>query len=130
MTAGPARGRPCTFDEHAQDAYLALLATGTRIGDAADKLGISRRTPTQLAGRDRAFAARLANAKQAGRTARIPHGTAGGYTNHACRCRPCTTAAVHSRSNSPDRKGADIHHLPDTQQPTATTKFLTLADVG
>lgn len=128
MTAG--RGRPVTFDEPAQAEFLRLIAGGARIGEAAQKLGFGRRTPEQLARRNPAFAKQLADARESGRDQRIPHGTAGGYNNHQCRCAPCTHAATRTRSNAPDRKHADILPLPAPQPPTATTKFLVLADVG
>ena len=136
MTAG--RGRPPIFDQAAQDAFLNLVASGVRIGDAADKLGISRRTPTQLAARNPGFAPRLAAAKAAGRHQRIPHGTAGGYNNHQCRCPRCTAAATAARTkhraktaqhDGPDTT-AHIHPLPIPQPHTATTKLLMLADVS
>ncbi|MFF9787236.1 hypothetical protein [Streptomyces nigrescens] len=141
MTPAPGRGRPPIFDQAAQDAFLNLVASGVRIGDAADKLGISRRTPTQLAARNPSFAPRLAAAKAAGRDHRIPHGTAGGYNNHACRCSRCTAAATAARTrhrattaptaehDGPDRT-AHIHPLRVPQPTTATTKFSVLADVG
>ncbi|PBC72343.1 MULTISPECIES: hypothetical protein [unclassified Streptomyces] len=136
MTAG--RGRPVTFDQAAQVEFLRLVASGVRIGDAADKLGISRRTPTQLAARNPGFAQRLAAAKAAGRDNRIPHGTAGGYNNHGCRGPRCTAAATAARTrhrqatvqhDGPDRT-AQVHPLPIPQPHTATTKFAVLADVG
>uniref|UniRef100_UPI0030E55C7A hypothetical protein n=1 Tax=Streptomyces tubercidicus TaxID=47759 RepID=UPI0030E55C7A len=128
MTAG--RGRPVVFDEPAQTEFLRLVAGGARIGEAATKLGVGRRTPEQLARRDKAFARQLDAARTAGRDHRIPHGTPGGYNNHKCRCAPCTAEATRARSNAPDRKHADIHRLPAPQPPTATTKFPVLADVG
>ncbi|MEU7435708.1 hypothetical protein AB0B07_33445 [Streptomyces sioyaensis] len=136
MTAG--RGRPPILDDAAQDAFLNLITQGVRIGDAADKLGISRRTPTQLAARNPGFAQRLAAAKAAGRDNRIPHGTAGGYNNHGCRGPRCTAAATAARAkhrqdtaqhDGPDRT-AQVHPLPIPQPHTATSKLLMLADVS
>ena len=34
----------------------------------------------------------------------IPHGTAGGYTNHLCSCRPCTDAFVSASMISQTRR--------------------------
>ncbi|MFF3547145.1 helix-turn-helix domain-containing protein [Streptomyces platensis] len=132
VTAG--RGRPVTFDEPAQAEFLRLVASGVRIGEAADKLGVSRRTPTQLKTRDRGFAERLAAAKTAGSVARIPHGTPGGYNNHGCR-RPCcraeaTAARAAHRDTTRDDRTAQVHPLPVVQPRTATTKFSVLADVS
>ncbi|MFI7096800.1 hypothetical protein [Streptomyces lydicus] len=127
--------RPVIFDETAQDTYLALIASGVPLGDAATKLGISRRTPNQLKTRDRAFAQRLSAAKTAGTAARraaprpLIHGRPGTYNHHKCRCTPCTTAASHARSNAPDRKHATIHPLPAPQPPADPAKFPVLADV-
>lgn len=133
MTAG--RGRPPVFDEPAQAEFLRLVASGVRIGDAADKLGISRRTPTQLKARDRGFAERLASAKTAGSTARIPHGTPGGYNNHGCRQHCCRAAATTARAAHRDttrqtNTTAQVHPLPVPHPHTATTKFSVLADVS
>ena len=137
MTAD--RGRPVTFDGPAQDEFLRLIADGTRVGDAADKLCISRRTPTQLAARNRQFADRLADAKTRGREARyaperLTHGTVSTYNNHACRCRLCRADATGARSKyrettQPDAT-AQIHPLPITQHTTPTTKLLMLAEVS
>lgn len=131
----PGRGRPVIFDEPAQAEFLRLVADGVHVGEAAAKVGVARKTPAQLAARNRAFAAALADAKVVGREARfapdrLPHGRVSTYTNHNCRCPRCRTAATRARSNSPDRKGADILPLPDTQPTTATSKFPVLADVG
>lgn len=136
MTAG--RGRPVIFDDAAQAEFLRLVASGIRIGDVADKLGISRRTPTQLAARNPSFAQRLTAAKAAGRDNRIPHGTAGGYNNHGCRGPRCTAATTAARAkhrkataqhDGPDRT-AQVHPLPIPQPHTATSKLLMLADVS
>lgn len=124
MTAG--RGRPVIFDEPAQAEFLRLVAAGARIGEAAAKVGVGRRTPEQLARRNPRFAQQLDAARAAGRDHRIPHGTPGGYNNHGCRCGLCTVAASRARSNAPDRKHADIVPLPTT----ATSKFPVLADVS
>ncbi|MGY5127381.1 hypothetical protein [Streptomyces nigrescens] len=124
------RGRPVIFDEPAQTEFLRLVAAGARIGEAATKLGVGRRTPEQLARRNPAFARQLDAARTVGRDHRIPHGTPGGYNNWGCRCRRCTAKATRARSNAPDRKHADIHRLPAPQPATATSKFPVLADVG
>jgi len=141
VTAG--RGRPVIFDRAAQTEFLRLVADGTRIGEAADKLGVSRRTPTLLASRDRQFAQQLAEAKARGREARVApdrlkHGDPATYNNHGCRCPRCTAAATAARAkhrhdtaqhDGPDRT-AHIHPLPIPQPHTATTKFAVLADVS
>jgi hypothetical protein len=136
VTAG--RGRPPVFDQVAQDEYLRLLTHGVRVGEAADKLGISRRTPNQHAARDPHFAQQLAVAKAGGRKNRLKHGDAGTYNHHGCRCAPCTTAAANARTqhrhgiraDDEPNTTAQVHSLPTPQPLTATTKLLVLADVG
>jgi hypothetical protein len=95
------------FDADAQDTYLQLVASGVRMGVAAAKAGTSPRAVSHLAHRDRGFADRLAAAKTAGREARIPHGTPGGYDNYDCRCRPCTVAASNARAQRGGRSHTD-----------------------
>lgn len=92
------RGRPPVFDTERQTVFLELVASGTRIGEAAAKTRIARRTINALAARDDQFAERLNAAKARGRAARIPHGTPGGYDNWDCRCGPCTKAASAARA--------------------------------
>ncbi|MFG2532799.1 hypothetical protein [Streptomyces sp. NPDC048516] len=128
MTAA-GRGRPVVFDETLQAEFLRLVADGVHVGEAAAKVGVGRKTPSQLAARNRAFAAALTDAKTVGRSARfaperLAHGRVSTYINHACRCPRCRTAASRARSNSPDRKHADILELPDTQPTTGETEFL------
>ncbi|MFH9425997.1 hypothetical protein [Streptomyces sp. NPDC017529] len=137
MTAAPnpGRGRPVTFDQAAQDTYLTLIATGTRLGDAAAQCGIDRTTPHHLARRNTVFADRWRDAKTAGQARREKpkgpvHGRAGTYTNHACRCPPCTTAATQARANAPDRKPPPIRRLPAPHTSPAETELLMLADVS
>ncbi|MEW9521835.1 hypothetical protein [Streptomyces tubercidicus] len=143
MTPAPGRGRPPVFDQDAQAEFLRLLTDGTRVGEAADKLGVSRRTPTQLASRDRQFAQQLADAKARGREARfapdrLKHGDVATYNNHKCRCPRCRSAATAARTkhraetaqhDGPDRT-AQVRPLPIPQPHTATTKFAVLADVS
>ncbi|MEU8682951.1 hypothetical protein [Streptomyces sp. NPDC048611] len=124
------RGRPPLFDAATQELFLALIADGVRVADAAAKCGVARKTPAQLAARDRSFAALLAAAKDKGRLKRLPHNTAGGYTNWNCRCPHCTNAASRARSNAPDRKPAPVLTLTATQPTTATTKLPMLARVS
>jgi hypothetical protein len=141
VTAG--RGRPPIFDQAAQAEFLRLIADGTRVGEAADKLGVYRKTPSQMARRNKQFAQQMADAKARGQEARLApdrlkHGDVGTYNNHACRCRRCRAAATAARAkhrqdtaehDGPDRT-AHIHPLPIPQPHTATSKLLMLADVG
>lgn len=115
MTAG--RGRPPVFDQPAQDEFLRLLTDGVRVGDAADKLGISRRTPTQLATRNRPFAERLRAAKHRGHEARYLH------THPTPQPQPPT---VDDEPNTVTH----IHPPPAPQNTTGETKLLMLAEVS
>ncbi|MFD8516499.1 hypothetical protein ACFV27_36840 [Streptomyces antimycoticus] len=101
------RGRPPVFDAERQQAFLELVAAGTRIGEAAAKTRIARRTVNALARRDDQFAERLQAAKAQGRSARIPHGTPGGYDNWDCRCGPCTKASSAARARRGGRRRPD-----------------------
>ncbi|MFI0156265.1 hypothetical protein [Streptomyces lydicus] len=132
MTDG--RGRPTVFNETLQAEFLRLVADGVPVGEAAAKVGVGRKTPSQLAARNRRFAAALADAKTTGREARfaperLTHGDPATY-NHGCRCTRCTAAATRARaesrarSNNPDRKTAHVLPLPDTQPATGETEFL------
>lgn len=101
------RGRPPVFDTERQQAFLELVAAGTRIGEAAATTRIARRTINALAARDNQFAERLTAAKARGRAARIPHGDPKGYDNYDCRCRPCTKAASAARARRGGRGQCD-----------------------
>jgi len=142
VSGSPGRGRPPLFDTAAQTEFLRLLADGARVGEAADKLGVSRRTPTQLAARDHTFADRLADAKARGREARfaperLTHGSTSTYNNHRCRCPRCRAAATAARTkhrattqHDDTDTTAQVHPLPIPQPTTATTKLLMLAEVS
>lgn len=102
------RGRPGaaeSFNAERQDAYLALVASGIRLGSAAAEVGIPRRTISGLARRDLDFADRLDEAKARGRETRIPHGEPKGYDSYGCRCGPCTKASSQARA----RRGGRGH---------------------
>ncbi|WP_346100405.1 hypothetical protein [Streptomyces olivaceiscleroticus] len=93
-----------------QAEFLALLAAGEAVGSAADKLGVSRRTPTQLASKDQHFAYALDAARKQGAALRG--------------MRHCARTTAPSEEEAEDGTGtAHIHPLPDTTKPTATTKF-------
>jgi hypothetical protein len=96
-----------SFTAERQDAYLALVASGVRLGVAATEIGIPRRTISAITRRDLTFADRLDEAKTRGRAARIPHGDPKGYDNYDCRCRPCTKAASAARAQRGGRAHTD-----------------------
>ncbi|MGW5690307.1 hypothetical protein ACWEWX_04855 [Streptomyces asiaticus] len=112
------RGRPPVFDTERQEAFLELVAAGTRIGEAAATTRIARRTINALARRDDRFAERLTAAKARGREAHIPHGTPGGYDNWNCRCGPCTKAASAARAQrgGRGRSGEEGEVIPWPEQ--------------
>lgn len=119
---GRGRGRPSLFTDDLQAQYLDLVAAGVRLGAAALKLGMDRRRITYAKNTQPAFARRLADARARGRTARLPHGRPGTYTNHGCRCPPCTTAATRARAQAPDRRyttGTPPRHPDRGEDPPA-----------
>lgn len=94
MTA-PRRGRPTVFAPPAQAAYLDLVRHGVRLGDAAERLGISRAVPTRHARTDPEFASLLEEAKAVGAKVRVegvPHDEYR-YNVLKCRCPDCGLAA-------------------------------------
>lgn len=114
-------GRPVEFARAEQQVFLDLVAGGAKLGEAAAKAGVHRRTPGKLAERDPEFAARLAAAKEAGRLARMPHGTPGCRRNHGCQRPECLAADNQARTrrrrstpadDEPEEAGAPVVPLP------------------
>lgn len=100
MTAARGRGRPTVFGTAAQAAYLDLLRHGARLGEAAERLGISRVVPTRYARTDPRFAAAVDEARAVGAEVRrenVPHGEYR-YNVLGCRCIDCTRAATVARA--------------------------------
>ncbi|MER6602576.1 hypothetical protein [Streptomyces parvus] len=100
MTARRGRGRPTVFEPPTQAAYLDLLRQGVRLGDAAERLGISRVAPTRYARTDREFAAAMDEARAVGAKVRrenVPHDEYR-YNMLGCRCPVCTRAATVARA--------------------------------
>ncbi|MFF8250105.1 hypothetical protein [Streptomyces griseus] len=100
MTAARGRGRPTVFGPATQAAYLDLLRHGARVGDAAERLGISRVVPTRYARTDPGFAAAVDEARAVGAEVRrenVPHGEYR-YNVLGCRCIDCTRAATVARA--------------------------------
>ncbi|MFH9235997.1 hypothetical protein [Streptomyces globisporus] len=126
MTARRGRGRPTVFEPPTQTAYLDLLRQGVRLGDAAERLGISRVVPTRYARTDKEFAAAADEARAVGAKARregVPHGEYR-YNVLGCRCPVCTRAATVARAGrraeaatdttadeSPASTAGDIHPI-------------------
>lgn len=107
------RGRPIVFDQALQTAYLAHIAAGTRLGDAATLIGISINVPRNHARTNPAFAQKLAAARAAGRKARAnqrPHGETH-YNHDHCRHPDCRTAAREGRAKR-------RHQQDETEQNT------------
>ncbi|MFB6665993.1 hypothetical protein [Streptomyces parvus] len=127
---GRGRGRPTVFEPPTQAAYLDLLRQGARLGDAADRLGISRATPARYARTNQEFAAAVEEARAVGAKARregVPHGEYR-YNVLKCRCTVCTREATVARAarradaaatdddtNDPDESSAstagDVHSI-------------------
>ncbi|MDX5526113.1 hypothetical protein PV677_36195 [Streptomyces sp. DE06-01C] len=100
MTARRGRGRPTVFEPPTQTAYLNLLRQGARLGDAAERLGISRVVPARYARTDREFAAAVEEARAVGAKVRrenVPHDEYR-YNVLKCRCPVCTRAATVARA--------------------------------
>ncbi|WP_228994333.1 hypothetical protein [Streptomyces sp. DH8] len=126
MTASRGRGRPTVFEAPTQTAYLDLLRQGVRLGDAAERLGISRAVPTRYARTDREFAAAVDEARAVGAKVRrenVPHDEYR-YNVLKCRCPVCTRAATVARAGrradaatdtaadeSPAETAGDVHPI-------------------
>jgi hypothetical protein len=113
------RGRPLLFDTALREQYLTAVTTGMRLGDAAHHVGININLPHQHARTDPAFAEALDHARTLGKKTRDnnkPHDESR-YTNQACRCTTCRTAATAARTGrrhttSENEGDADIIDLP------------------
>lgn len=93
-------GRPVLFDDTLRQALLDAVAGGLPMGQAAAHVGIHPNVPSVHARADTQFAARLTDAKAAGRKVRaegLPHGEYR-YNHHQCRCRICTTDHTRARA--------------------------------
>ncbi|WP_030756462.1 hypothetical protein [Streptomyces sp. NRRL F-5135] len=98
---GRGRGRQVLFDETARQQYLAAVADGMRLGEAAAHVGVSINVPRRHARTDTAFAARLDDARTQGkkiRDDRIPHSEAH-YNNQQCRHPDCRARAREGRAH-------------------------------
>ena len=107
MTAAH-RGRPPVFDDGARARYLAALAAGGSMVEAAAAGGITARWASHLASVDAGFAEARRTAKRDGRAARLasrPHGSEGRYVHDRCRCELCTRAAAVARQARRDAAG-------------------------
>ncbi|MEU0624944.1 hypothetical protein ABZ329_29305 [Streptomyces rubiginosohelvolus] len=105
------------FEPPTQAAYLDLLRQGVRLGDAADRLDISRATPTRYARTDPGFAAAVDEARAVGAKARregVPHGEYR-YNVLKCRCTVCTRDATVARAG----RRADTAATDDESPATA-----------
>ncbi|MFE3381683.1 hypothetical protein [Streptomyces anulatus] len=120
MTARRGRGRPTVFEAPARTAYLDLLRHGVRLGDAAERLGISRVVPARYARTDRKFAAAVEEARAVGAKVRrenVPHGEYR-YNVLGCRCTDCTRAATAARASR--RTDAATDTTTADESPVAT----------
>jgi hypothetical protein len=109
------RGRPVLFDTALREQYLAAVTSGMRLGDAARHCGININLPRTHARTDPAFAEALDHARTLGKKTRDnnkPHDESR-YTNQACRCGTCRTAATAARTGR--RHTAD----PGAETPSA-----------
>ncbi|MFI6653262.1 hypothetical protein ACIBI8_37440 [Streptomyces sp. NPDC050529] len=100
-------GRPL-FDDTARERYLAHVAAGLTLAEAAAATPIHHNVPPRHARTDPAFGRALADARAAGKKARqegVPHGEYR-YNCLQCRCDVCCTAA---RTGRASRRAAAEH---------------------
>lgn len=133
------RGRPTVFEPPTQTAYLDLVRHGVRLGEAAERLGISRAAPTRHARTDQEFATLLEKAKAVGAQIRregVPHDEYR-YNVLGCRCPDCGLAARVGRTarraeatptadESPAETAGDVHpiRLETAEVGKSSTSFL------
>lgn len=95
------------FDEAARARYLAHVATGATLAQAAAATPIHPNVPARHARTDAAFGQALADARAVGKKARregVPHGEYR-YNCLQCRCGVCCAAARKGRAG---RRAADV----------------------
>lgn len=122
------RGRPAAFSDAVRQQYLAAVADGMRLGEAAHHLGVSINLPRRHARTDPAFAEALTVAKAQGkklRDDRKPH-SEGHYNHQDCRNPDCGTASRRGRAtrraraaaSQPEAQAAEVHDLrPELPHP-------------
>ncbi|MGW3403425.1 hypothetical protein [Streptomyces zhihengii] len=134
MTRQLGRGRPPVFNAPTRRAYLNLVTTGTRLGDAAAHVGVSINIPRRYARTDPVFADELADARLLGKKAReekIPHGESR-HNHQGCRCgtcRACSTTGRRIRRHTPkpEPEPAPVVQLPPPARPDQGTSRLAAA---
>jgi hypothetical protein len=94
------RGRTSRFTTALRQEYLDAIAQGMRLGDAADHVGIHRNVAARATRVEPEFAAALADARAVGKKIRDDQKehNESRYTNQACRCTRCRTAATAART--------------------------------
>ncbi|MFJ3699457.1 hypothetical protein ACIPW9_35935 [Streptomyces sp. NPDC090052] len=102
MTGGPyrGRGRPPLFDDAARERYLALVASGLTMRDAAAGCPVAPTVVTYTKLHHAEFAAALTAAREKGKRIREdaqPHGESR-YNHGGCRCGICRKAATAARA--------------------------------
>lgn len=103
------RGRPVSFDQAARDRYLAAVAAGLPLADAAHTAGITPQWANRVAATDPSFDTARQLAKKQGKQARVealPHDEYR-YIHHGCRCTDCTAAATTARTARRHRDDPD-----------------------
>ncbi|MGW1468521.1 hypothetical protein ACWCPT_29765 [Streptomyces sp. NPDC002308] len=115
-------GRPVEFTDDMQTRYLAALANGANLGEAAVMVGLGRSLPTRYVRTSPEFATAVAEARALGKVARVrnlPHNEYR-YNVHRCRCPRCTAAARKGRA------GRRAAAADETTPGTATADILTI----
>lgn len=123
---GPHRGpgRPLQFDAATRAIYLAAVADGAKLTDAARHVRLTVQAINNHVRADSSFAAAREVARAHGRkirAERMPHGESR-YKHAKCRCPICTTDATRERTSRRHRNTRPT----DDEQPTETAPILQL----
>lgn len=90
------RGQPPKIEAHRYEELLTHLRAGLPMHAIAQEMGVTRATLYNLARRDEAMGARMAEARQAARDAHTPSESC--YVNNRCRQPECIAAASEARA--------------------------------
>ncbi|MFB7359638.1 hypothetical protein [Streptomyces gardneri] len=125
MTRG--RGRPvAVFDDTARERFLAEVAAGMKLGDAAQLVGVTPTLPSYHARKDKDFAQAFADAKARGKAARDAAKDHGEYRYNVLggRCDICRAAATAARAaRRPANDNAPSTNDPPTPAGSSPTAF-------
>lgn len=89
------RGQPPKIEAHRYEELLTHLRAGLTMHATAEAMGVTRATLYNLANRDEAMGARMAEARRAARDVHTPSESC--YVNNQCRHPECGAAATEAR---------------------------------